>query len=120
MSDVKDKAQKITFCGVESHHQNGITERRIRSFREEATTMLAQGQHLRLEVVTNTGLVVSPQYHVVFDDEFSTVDFIKSRKEPSNWKKLSKYHSEDYRMHAMPQEQTLQDLQAEIESMPQP
>ena len=54
-----------------------------------------------------TGLV-SPQYHVVFDDDFSTVDFIRSKKEPTNWEALCQYHTEDYRMHAMPEESTLQ------------
>ena len=29
VQDVKDKAQNITYCGVGSHHQNGIAEQRI-------------------------------------------------------------------------------------------
>ncbi len=57
----------------------------------------------------NTGCV-SPQYHVVFDDDFSTVDYIRSKKEPSNWEHLCKHHTEDYRMHAMPNEPTLESL----------
>ena len=52
MQDIKDKAQKITFCGVGSHHQNGIAERRIKSLGEDARTMLSHGQHLWPEVVT--------------------------------------------------------------------
>ena len=44
-----------------------------------------------------TGLV-SPQYHVVFDDTFSTVDYITNRTEPSHWENLCKFHSEDYQM----------------------
>jgi hypothetical protein len=176
VKDVKDKAQKITYCDIGSHHQNGIAERRIRTLGEAARTMLAHGQHLWPEVVTkslwpfaykaaspsmnlfqldtkglspseklagveinqelknkhplfcpvyvlnsklqgsigglpkwnprsnagvylghspdhasNVALVlslttglVSPQYHVVFDDDFSTFEFIRSKKEPSN------------------------------------
>ena len=41
---------------------------------------------------------VSPQYHVVFDDNFSTVEYISSRQEPTNWEDLCKYHTEDYSM----------------------
>ena len=44
-----------------------------------------------------TGLV-SPQYHVVFDDTFSTVEHITNRTEPTHWENLCKYHSEDYQM----------------------
>jgi hypothetical protein len=36
VKDVKDKAQNITYCGVGSHHQNGIAERRIRTLGEDA------------------------------------------------------------------------------------
>jgi hypothetical protein len=207
--DVKDKAQDITFCGVGSHHQNGIAERRIKSFGEDARTMLAHGQHLWPEVVTksfwpfaykaacrsrnkfnldddglspeekmsgiqvrqelknehtlfcpvyvlngklqsgiggipkwnprsnagvflghspehasNVALVlnlatglVSPQYHVVFDDSFSTVDFIRSRQEPSNWETLCKYHSENFTMDAAVAAPSASDtLTQEIES----
>ena len=45
VQDVKDKAQRLTYCGVGSHHQNGISERRIKSLSEESRTMLAHGQH---------------------------------------------------------------------------
>lgn len=202
VQDVKDKAQNITYCGVGSHHQNGIAERRIRSLGEDARTMLAHGQHLWPEVVSkslwpfaykaacrarnkfklddnglspeeklsgvqtslhirnehplfcpiycldkklqgglggipkwnprsnagvylghspdhssNVALVlslttglISPQYHVVFDDDFSTVDFIRSRKEPTNWENLCKHHTEDYRINPLPGNDTLSDL----------
>ena len=186
--DVKDKAQQITYCGVGSHHQNGIAERRIKSLGEDARAMLSHGQHLWPEVISkklwpyaykaacrarnkyklddnnhspeeklsgivmkqdirhehplfcpvyaldkklqggiggipkwnprsnagvylghspqhssdvalvlnlNTGLV-SPQYHVVFDDTFSTVEYLRSKKEPTNWENLCKNHAEDY------------------------
>lgn len=62
----------------------------------------------------DTGLV-SPHFHVVFDDKFPTVDFIKSRKEPSNWEYLCKYHSEDYCMNTMSHECSLRDIQADLE-----
>jgi hypothetical protein len=32
--------QRLTFCGVNAHHQNGITERHIRSITERACSML--------------------------------------------------------------------------------
>ena len=34
-----------------------------------------------------TGLV-SPQYHVVFDDTFSTISHLKNEAAPSNWQYL--------------------------------
>ena len=34
-----------------------------------------------------TGLV-SPQYHVIFDDTFSTIDHLQSEAAPSNWHHL--------------------------------
>ena len=37
---------------------------------------------------------VSPQYHVVFDKEFSTIPYLKSREEPPNWLTLVKDSSE--------------------------
>ena len=206
VQDVKDKQQNITFCGVGSHHQNGIAERRIKTLGEDARTMLAHGAHLWPEVVNkrlwtfaykaacrarnefkldenllspmekitgiknkqsvknehplfcpvytlhkklqggiggipkwdprsnagvylghspehasnvalvlnlNTGLV-SPQYHVVFDDTFSTVEYIRSKKEPSNWSNLCKNHSEDYRMDALPGTNTVEDIRQEM------
>ncbi|KAL7463024.1 hypothetical protein ACHAXS_005996 [Conticribra weissflogii] len=131
MDDVKQQMQRITFCGVNAHHQNGIVERMIKSLTlisrtlllharrhwpEYISTMLwplalkaAQDRLNQLNVnldgktpegapkweprarlgiyvgrspnhagsvalVLNpkTGLV-SPQYHVVFDDDFTTV-----------------------------------------------
>ena len=207
VQDCKDKAQKLTFCGVGSHHQNGIAERRIKSISEDARTMLAHGNHHWPEVVTKslwpyalkaavrarnkynldenglspeekvsgvkmkqtlknehplfcpvyvlnsklqggvggipkweprsragvylghssehasdvalvlnltTGLV-SPQYHVIFDDAFTTVESLRTKKEPSNWEVLCKNHTEDFRMDALPRaEQTATELQAEV------
>jgi len=37
---------------------------------------------------------VSPQYHVVFDDTFSTVPYMDAGTEPSHWHDLLKYSSE--------------------------
>ena len=37
---------------------------------------------------------VSPQYHMVFDDDFTTVEYIESGKEPPNWCKLVQDSSE--------------------------
>ena len=181
----------MSYCGVDSHNQNGIAERRIKSLSEDARTMLAHGIHIWSEVITralwpfalkaacrarnkfnfdsdglssgakmskvqvkshiknehpllypvftldkklqggiggipkwnprsnagvylghspnhasNVALVlnlmtglISPQDHVVFDDTFSTVEFIRSQKEPSNWENLCKNHTENFRMH---------------------
>ena len=38
--------------------------------------------------------LVSPQYHVVFDDKFSTVPYLASATPPSNWEELCKDSSE--------------------------
>ena len=39
-------------------------------------------------------LHVSPQYHVVFDDNFATVPFMKNGEIPPHWTDLVKYNSE--------------------------
>lgn len=52
IKDAKDNAQQMSFCGVGSHHQNGIAERRIKSLCEDARTMLAHGQQLWPEAVS--------------------------------------------------------------------
>ena len=41
-------------------------------------------------VLNFKSLHVSPQFHVIFDDDFSTVDFINNGEIPSNWKQLVK------------------------------
>ena len=38
--DLDDKDQRITFCGVGAHHQNGVAERYIRMFVEKARNVL--------------------------------------------------------------------------------
>ena len=47
-----------------------------------------------MELVLNiiTGYV-SPQYHVVFDDNLSTVDHMGKGTLPGNWKNLAEEHS---------------------------
>ena len=42
---------------------------------------------------TRTGNVF-PQYHVVFDDTFSTVEHTRKGTVPGNWKNLVEEHSE--------------------------
>ena len=37
---------------------------------------------------------VSPQFHLVFDDEFSTVTFMRECKIPPNWTDLMKHTSQ--------------------------
>ena len=41
----KDNNQGITYCGVNTHFQNGITEKRIRDLQEQARTMLLFAVH---------------------------------------------------------------------------
>ncbi len=40
LTDVEQKGQTITFCAVNSHWQNGISEKRIRDLQDSARTML--------------------------------------------------------------------------------
>ena len=48
---------------------------------------------------------VSPQYHVVFDDDFTTVSYVEAGTVPPNWVDLVKRSSEK----ATPDEVTLAD-----------
>ena len=41
----KDNNQGITYCGVNAHFQNGITEKTIRDLQEQARTMLLFAVH---------------------------------------------------------------------------
>lgn len=38
--------------------------------------------------------LVSPHFHVVFDDEVSTVPYLSSEATPPNWEKLVEHSSE--------------------------
>lgn len=44
---------------------------------------------------------VSPQYHVVFDSDFTTVPFMERGEEPPNWADLCQYSSESFREEAV-------------------
>ncbi len=45
-------SQRITFCGTNDHHQNGIAERHIRDLRDIARSMLLYAQHHWPKVIT--------------------------------------------------------------------
>ena len=187
LSDVAEKNQQVTFCGVGSHHQNGIAEKRIRDLTEYARTLLVSANQTWPEAVklalwpfalkeaervfnelridddgltpiqrfarcrqkvelkhehplfcpvfaldaslqgesklprwdprsragvylgrskhhaSNVALVlhletgnVSPQYHLTFDDKFSTVPYLRQREIPPFWEELVKTQSEFY------------------------
>ena len=51
VTDAGEKNQKVTFCGVGSHHQNGIAEKRIRDLTEYARTLLLHGNQIWPEAV---------------------------------------------------------------------
>jgi hypothetical protein len=51
LSDVAEKNQQVTFCGVGSHHQNGIAEKRIRDLTEYAWTLLVSANQTWPETV---------------------------------------------------------------------
>ena len=181
IEDVKKSSQRITFCGVGAHHQNGISENAIKQLTLAARTLLVHAQSRWPEYITtmlwpfalkaaadrknqlnmdlegntpdmkfsdvatkslrlkdfhtfgcpcyvldsrlqsstkgvpkweprarlgiylgrspshasNVALVlnpktglVSPQYHVVFDDEFTTVPHLRKGTVPKNWADL--------------------------------
>ena len=44
VQDCKDKLQRITFCGVGAHHQNGVTENTIKQLTLSARTLLLHAQ----------------------------------------------------------------------------
>ncbi|KAL7460959.1 hypothetical protein ACHAXS_001393 [Conticribra weissflogii] len=150
--EIKKNMQRLTFCGVNAHHQNGITERMIKSLTLISRTLLLHAQRHWPEYITtmlwplalkaaqdrlnqlsvdlsgrtpdsapkweprarlgiyvsrsphhagNVALVlnpttglVSPQFHVVFDDEFTTVPHLWKGTVPPNWAKLVKFSSE--------------------------
>ncbi len=52
MKDIKQSMQRITFCGVGAHHQNGITERMIKSLTLVARTLLLHAQRHWPEYIT--------------------------------------------------------------------
>ena len=44
--DCNNKLQRLTFCGVGAHHQNGIAEAKIKQLTLAARTMLLYAQRL--------------------------------------------------------------------------
>ena len=50
--DCKEKLQRITFCGVGDHHQNGVTENTIKQLTLSARTILLHAQRLWPEYIT--------------------------------------------------------------------
>ena len=188
IDSINDSDQKITFCGVGAHHQNGIVENKNKILTQGARTLLLHGMRMwpqmvdemfwpfalkavaerlntlqidslgrtpesilhgidvddipvksfhtlfcpvyvldaRLQSAGGAGppkweprsrigvylghspfhagsvaLVwnpstgrVSPQFHVVFDDDFSTVSYMEAGTIPPNWKELVEYSSE--------------------------
>mgnify|MGYP000436230487 FL=1 len=50
--DVKACSQRITFCGVGAHHQNGITENAIKQLTLISRTLLVHAQDLWPEYIT--------------------------------------------------------------------
>ena len=49
---VAEGDQRISFCGVGSHHQNGIVENRIRTLTESSRTLLLHAQRMWPEAIT--------------------------------------------------------------------
>ena len=79
------------FKGVMVDYQNGnlaLGLAYLESFPQHAS-------NVALVLNLKTGLV-SPQFHVVFDNKFSTVEYLNKSKEPPNWQNLVEHHSEHY------------------------
>ena len=51
MEEVRKQQQTISFCGVNSHFQNGIAEKRIRDLQEKARTALLHAQNRWKEAI---------------------------------------------------------------------
>ena len=185
ITDAAQKNQQMSFCGVGSHFQNGIAEKRIRDLTEYARTLLVHGNQIWPEAVklalwpyalkeaerisnelrvgedgltpfqrfsrtkvlpnfkdehplfcptyaldaslqggsklprwaprsragvylgrskhhaSNVALIlnletgnVSPQYHLTFDDNFSTVEYLRKREVPPFWEEMVRTQSE--------------------------
>jgi len=58
------KWQKITYCGADAHHQNGIAERYIRTITESARTMLIHAMLSWPEIITENLWPFAIQYAV--------------------------------------------------------
>ncbi len=51
-SSCLQQKQRMKFCGVNAHHQNGIAERHIRSITERARTMLIHAMISWPDIIT--------------------------------------------------------------------
>ena len=108
-----DHNQKIQYCGTNAHHQNGVTERANCTISNMGRAMLLYALvHLKQGIKSSMWLItvkyatyvsnilprasnISPsdsittQFHVVFDNHFSTVPSIAREEDPpSNWSDL--------------------------------
>jgi len=52
MDDAKESSQRVTFCGVGAHHQNGITENAIKQLTLVSRTLLLHAQNHWPEYIT--------------------------------------------------------------------
>ena len=52
IKDIQDHRQSISYCGVNAHHQNGNTEKRIRDLQVQGRVMLIHAIHQWNEAVT--------------------------------------------------------------------
>ena len=50
---VEASNQKLTFCGVGAHHQNGVAEQRIKDLGDSARAMLVDAKHRNPFVTSN-------------------------------------------------------------------
>ncbi|KAI2504139.1 hypothetical protein MHU86_10339 [Fragilaria crotonensis] len=52
-SDCERQGQRLSFCGVNAHFQNGIAERRIRDLQDRARTMIVHAKHHWPDAITS-------------------------------------------------------------------
>jgi len=100
VAECKKAKQNLSFAGVNTHYTNGLSEKRIRDLQDQAKTMLIHANHrwpkcistnlwpyarrMANDAMNNapslqnkarktptTGLI-SPQFHIAFDQSFST------------------------------------------------
>ena len=74
LADVARKGQTITFCGVNAHFQNGISEKRIRDLQEAARTSLLDAKS-RWPKAIHTALWPYALRHA--NDSFNAVPLLK-------------------------------------------
>ena len=73
---------------LDAHNQSGFTGTPKWEPRSQVGVYLghspAHAGNVALVLNLQTGHI-SPQYHLVFDDDFSTVPYLDSSEEPPNW-----------------------------------